>query len=174
MKFKVNQRVYVEVPKENITNNRFLTGEIIEFSPEITDDDKREVFVEETIAKVSVDITKAKFIVAGGRGVGSKEKFTIISETAKALGGEVGASRAAVDADWIPYDHEIGQTGKIVTPDFYLGCGISGAIQHLVGMRNSKTIIAVNTDEEAPILEVAHYAVIADLHEVLPELIKKV
>ncbi|MHA2225053.1 MAG: electron transfer flavoprotein subunit alpha/FixB family protein [Candidatus Hodarchaeales archaeon] len=151
-----------------------LTGEIVELSPEITDDDKREDFVEETIAKVSVDITKAKLIVAGGRGVGSKEKFSIISETAKALGGEVGASRAAVDADWIPYDHEIGQTGKTIIPDFYLGCGISGAIQHLVGMRGSKTIIAVNTDEEAPILDVAHFAIIADLHEVLPELIKKV
>ncbi|MFW9904394.1 MAG: electron transfer flavoprotein subunit alpha/FixB family protein [Candidatus Thorarchaeota archaeon] len=151
-----------------------LSGEVIEFSPVISDSDKRESFVEEKIAKVSVDITKAKLIVAGGRGVGSKEKFSIIYETAKALGGEVGASRAAVDADWVPYDHEIGQTGKTITPDFYIGLGISGAIQHLVGMRNSKTIIAVNTDEEAPMLDIAHYAIIADLHEVLPELIKKV
>jgi electron transfer flavoprotein alpha subunit len=151
-----------------------LSGEVIEFSPVIADSDNREAFVEEKIAKVSVDITKAKLIVAGGRGVGSKEKFSIIHEAAKALGGEVGASRAAVDADWVPYDHEIGQTGKTITPDFYIGLGISGAIQHLVGMRNSKTIIVVNTDEEAPMLDVAHYAIIADLHEVLPELIKKV
>ncbi|MFX1336172.1 MAG: electron transfer flavoprotein subunit alpha/FixB family protein, partial [Promethearchaeota archaeon] len=151
-----------------------FSGEVTDFAPAINDSDKREVFVEEKIAKVSVDITKAKLIVAGGRGVGGKEKYTIIFDTAKALGGEVGASRAAVDADWVPYDHEVGQTGKTITPDFYIGCGISGAIQHLVGMRNSKTIIAINTDEEAPILDVAHYAIIADLHEVLPELIKKV
>ncbi len=151
-----------------------FSGEVADFAPTISDSDNREVFVEEKIAKVSVDITKAKLIVAGGRGVGSKEKYSIIIDAAKELGGEVGASRAAVDADWVPYDHEVGQTGKTITPDFYIACGISGAIQHLVGMRNSKTIIAVNTDEEAPILDVAHYAIIADLHEVLPELLKKV
>jgi electron transfer flavoprotein alpha subunit len=151
-----------------------LSGEVVDFAPAISDSDKREAFVEEKIAKVSVDITKAKLIVAGGRGVGGKEKYAIVFEAAKALGGEVGASRAAVDADWVPYDHEVGQTGKTITPDFYICCGISGAIQHLVGMRNSKTIIAVNTDEEAPILDIAHYAIIADLHEVLPDLLKKV
>ena len=151
-----------------------LTAEVVDYSPSIQDSDKRESFVEETIAKVSVDITKAKLLVSGGRGVGGKEKFSLIFEAAKSLGGEVGASRAAVDAGWVPYDHEIGQTGKTVTPDFYIGCGISGAIQHLVGMRNSKTIIAINTDEEAPILDVAHFAIIADLHEVLPELLKQV
>jgi electron transfer flavoprotein alpha subunit len=151
-----------------------LTGEIVDFSPVIDESDKRETFLEEKIAKISVDITKAKLIVAGGRGVGSKDKYSVIFDTAKTLGGEVGASRAAVDADWVPYDHEVGQTGKTVTPDFYIACGISGAIQHLVGMRNSKTIIAINTDEEAPILEIAHYAIIADLHEVLPELLKRI
>jgi electron transfer flavoprotein alpha subunit len=151
-----------------------FSGEIVDFTPVIDENDKRETFLEEKIAKISVDITKAKLIVAGGRGVGSKDKFSVIFDLAKTLGGEVGASRAAVDADWVPYDHEVGQTGKMVTPNFYIACGISGAIQHLVGMRNSKTIIAVNTDEEAPILEVAHYAIIADLHEVLPELIKHI
>ena len=151
-----------------------LSGEIVDFVPTVSDTDKREVFVEEKVAKVSVDITKAKLIIAGGRGVGGKENYAIVFEVAKALGGEVGASRAAVDADWVPYDHEVGQTGKTITPDYYIACGISGAIQHLVGMRNSKTIIAVNTDEEAPILDVAHYAIIADLHEVLPELLQKV
>jgi electron transfer flavoprotein alpha subunit len=151
-----------------------LTGDVTDFTPTISDSDKREAFIEEKIAKVSVDITKAKLIVAGGRGVGDKEKYSIIFEAAKVLGGEVGASRAAVDADWVPYDHEVGQTGKTITPDIYIACGISGAIQHIVGMRNSKTIIAVNTDEDAPILDVAHFAIIADLHEVIPELIKKV
>ncbi len=157
-----------------VEKDESLSGEIADFAPSISDSDKREAFVEEKIAKVSVDITKAKLVVAGGRGVGGKEKYSIIIDAAKELGGEVGASRAAVDADWVPYDHEVGQTGKTITPDFYIACGISGAIQHLVGMRNSKTIIAVNTDEEAPILDVAHYAIIADLHEVLPELLKKV
>jgi len=151
-----------------------LSAEVVDFVPVVQNSDKREVFVEETIAKVSVDITKAKLLVSGGRGVGSQEKFVVVFDSAKALGGEVGASRAAVDAGWVPYDHEIGQTGKPVTPDFYIACGISGAIQHLVGMRNSKTIIAINTDEEAPILEVAHFAIIGDLHEVLPELVKQV
>ncbi|MHA1214702.1 MAG: electron transfer flavoprotein subunit alpha/FixB family protein [Candidatus Hodarchaeales archaeon] len=151
-----------------------LTGETVSFAPVVDEKDKREKFVEEKMAEISVDITKAKILVSGGRGVGSKEKFAVIFDAAKALGGEVAASRAAVDAGWVPHDHEVGQTGSTVTPDFYIACGISGAIQHLVGMRNSKTIIAVNTDEEAPILEVAHYAVIGDLHEVLPELIKKI
>ena len=151
-----------------------LSCEVADFSPVIQDSDNRENFVEETIAKVSVDITKAKLLVSGGRGVGSAEKFTAIVNAAKALGGEVGASRAAVDAGWVAYDHEIGQTGKTVTPDFYIACGISGAIQHLVGMRNSKTIVVINTDEEAPILEIAHFAIIGDLHEVLPELLKQI
>ncbi|MFX1252233.1 MAG: electron transfer flavoprotein subunit alpha/FixB family protein [Promethearchaeota archaeon] len=150
-----------------------VRGEVQEIPFAIEEADKREVFVEEKIAEVSVDITKAKLIVSGGRGCGSKEKFQIIFDTAKTLGGEVGASRAVVDADWVPYDHEVGQTGKIVTPDFYIACGISGAMQHLIGMRNSKCIIAVNTDNEAPILDVAHFAIIADLHLVLPELIKR-
>ena len=151
-----------------------LSCEVVDFSPVIQDSDNRENFVEETIAKVSVDITKAKLLVSGGRGVGSAEKFTAIVNAAKALGGEVGASRAAVDAGWVAYDHEIGQTGKTVTPDFYIACGISGAIQHLVGMRNSKTIVVINTDEEAPILEIAHFGIIGDLHEVLPELLKQI
>ncbi|MHA2174731.1 MAG: electron transfer flavoprotein subunit alpha/FixB family protein [Candidatus Hodarchaeales archaeon] len=150
-----------------------LSCEVIDYSSVIQDSDNREKFVTETIAKVSVDITKAKLLVSGGRGVGGAEKFAVIVDAAKALGGEVGASRAAVDAGWVAYDHEIGQTGKTVTPDFYIACGISGAIQHLVGMRNSKIIIAVNTDEEAPILEIAHFAIIGDLHEVLPELLKQ-
>ncbi|MHA2226299.1 MAG: electron transfer flavoprotein subunit alpha/FixB family protein [Candidatus Hodarchaeales archaeon] len=172
-----NQLNFVTILSGNNPEAEFdeaLSGEITDFPPSIEDVDHRENFVEEKIAKVSVDITKAKLIVAGGRGVGSKDKFDVIHETAKSLGGEVGASRAAVDADWVPYDHEIGQTGKTITPDFYIGCGISGAIQHLVGMRNSKTIIAINTDEEAPILEVAHFAIIADLHTVLPELLKQI
>lgn len=171
-----NERVFATILSGNypeVELDESLSGEVIDFSFSLEDEDKREEFIEEKVAEISVDITKAKLIVSGGRGVGSKEKFPIIVEAAKTLGGEVGASRAAVDADWVAYDHEVGQTGKIVTPAFYIACGISGAMQHLVGMRNSKTIIVVNTDEEAPIIEVAHYAIIADLHQVLPELLKQ-
>jgi len=176
IKASATERVFVTILSGNypeVEPDESLSGEVIDVTSSLEDEDRREEFVEEKIAEVSVDITKAKLIVSGGRGVGSKDKFPVIFEAAKALGGEVGASRAVVDADWVPYDHEVGQTGKIVTPDFYIACGISGAMQHLVGMRNAKTIIAVNTDEEAPILEVAHYAIIADLHAVLPELVKK-
>ncbi|MHA2244435.1 MAG: electron transfer flavoprotein subunit alpha/FixB family protein [Candidatus Hodarchaeales archaeon] len=177
MSASINQMNFVTILGGNnpeVEIDESLSGEVTDFAPVVTDSDKRETFVEEKIAKVSVDITKAKLIVSGGRGVGGKEEYAIIFDVAKALGGEVGASRAAVDADWVAYDHEVGQTGKIITPDFYIACGISGAIQHSVGMRNSKTIIAVNTDEEAPIIDIAHYAIVADLHEVLPELLKKV
>ncbi|MFQ5980603.1 MAG: electron transfer flavoprotein subunit alpha/FixB family protein [Candidatus Heimdallarchaeota archaeon] len=171
------ERVFATILSGNypeVEPDEALSGEVIDFAFSLEDEDKREEFIEEKVAEISVDITKAKLIISGGRGVGSKDKFPIIVEAAKTLGGEVGASRAAVDADWVAYDHEVGQTGKIVTPDFYIACGISGAMQHLVGMRNSKTIIVVNTDEEAPIIEVAHYAIIADLHQVLPELLKQI
>ncbi|MFX0207804.1 MAG: electron transfer flavoprotein subunit alpha/FixB family protein [Candidatus Hodarchaeota archaeon] len=177
MSANLNQTVFVTISSGNNPEAEMddsLSGEVIDFKLNLQEGDKREEFIEEKIAEVSVDITKAKLLVSGGRGCGSKEKFSIIFDTAKALGGQVAASRAVVDLDWVPYDHEVGQTGKIVTPDFYIACGISGAMQHLVGMRNSKCIIAVNTDEEAPILEVAHYAIIEDLHKILPELINQV
>ena len=151
-----------------------LSAEIVDYAPSIQDSDKRESFVEETIAKISVDITKAKLLVSGGRGVGGKEKFSVIVDAAKALGGEVGASRAAVDADWVAYDHEIGQTGKTVTPDFYIACGISGAVQHLAGMKTSDIIIALNKDKEAPIFRVSNLGVVGDLYEVIPRLVQKI
>ena len=132
-----------------------------------------EEVLEEKVAEQKVDISKAKLIVAGGRGVGGKEQFQIIHEVAKALGGVPGASRAAVDAGWIEYDYEIGQSGKTVSPDIYIACGISGAIQHVIGMKNSKKVIVINTDPEAPIWEIADYGIVGDLHEVLPLLKKK-
>jgi electron transfer flavoprotein alpha subunit len=136
----------------------------------------RAKFVETKVADAKgVDLTKAEIIVSGGRGVGAPEKFPeVIQPLAAALGGAMGASRPVVDAGWLPHEYQVGSSGQVVTPKLYIACGISGAIQHLVGMKGSNYIIAINKDADAPIFEIAQLGVVGDLFEIVPKLTEAV
>ena len=162
-----------KVFKKNASGgNRKAEKIMVDFKKEsITSRTKLLDFVEDVTEKVKLD--EADIIVAGGRGLGKPENFKLIEELAQCLGAAVGSSRPPVDEGWLSYPHQVGQTGKTVCPKLYIACGISGAVQHMAGMQTSDTIVAVNTDPEAPIFEIANYGVVGDLFKVVPLMMQK-
>jgi electron transfer flavoprotein alpha subunit len=146
------------------------SGEVVQIAPALTEDQIKNKVTGFEAAEGQVSLADAGIIVSGGRGVRGPEGFPPIVELAAVLGAAVGASRAAVDAGWIPYAHQVGQTGRTVSPDLYIACGISGAIQHQAGMRTSKIIVAINRDPEAPIFKLAQYGIVGDLFQIVPAL----
>jgi len=166
----VRHKVFTEA-----TEDQSRKGEIIEekVSSELLNSD---IVLKDIVEEIeeTINISEADIIVAAGRGIGTKENLGLIEDLAKALNGAVGASRSIVDAGWVPYSHQVGQTGRTVCPKLYIACGISGQIQHLVGMQSSDVIIAINKDADAPIFKVANYGVVGDLFKIVPALTKQI
>jgi electron transfer flavoprotein alpha subunit len=147
-------------------------GELIQVAPELHPADLATQIVDQRDTEKKVNLKAAKIIVAGGAGLGCKDNFLLIQQLAQMMGGEAGASRAAVDAGFINHDHQVGQTGTTVRPKLYIACGISGSVQHLSGMEESGKIVAINIDPDAPIFSIAHYGIVGDVREVVPALIR--